>query len=616
MRKYLALAALVVAAFGAWTLYRVNRAEDAALIATRDAAEVRFVKTVLDAAPPAGWETVASPADFRDAVIWNGALYLASSNALFRYKADGELERTWRAGFELPAAPLNALAAEEKLIVATEGEGVLLFDGAQFERLLPEVPEARKVRAVLPLATGSLLLATAGRGVLRYDGARMRPVHPALAGVQATALAGTDDDLWIGTRSEGVFHLRAGQTARFTEAERLPDNGVHALAVLGDAAYVGTSTGVAVFRGGAFQRVIAAGVFARSLLAREGEVVIGTLSDGLLRVPSRNAPEDSGEVRRVFAEGGDVYVVRPSKVEVLREGKRLNAIERAPALLTHGNVSALQADAGGRLWVGYFDRGIDIVETNRTRISHVEDERVFCVNRLVPSSDGQRMAAATANGLVVFDAASGQQRQVLTKADGLIASHVTDVVARGTGWVAATPAGLTFLDGPARSIYAFHGLVNNHVYTLAAKGEMLVTGTLGGASVLQGESVKRSDTTANSGLKTNWITAFVRVGDEWWAGTYGGGVQRLSDSGEWRMFDGLPRNAVVNPNAMAVTPSAVYAGTLEHGLLVWNRTAQTWRAQRAGLPSANVTAILYHGNRLYVGTENGLVMAEESRIGQ
>lgn len=616
MRKYISLAAVVAAAFGTWTLYRVNRAEEEALISTRDAAEVRFVRTVLDAAPPAGWETVASPADFRDAAVWNGALYLASSNALFRYKADGELDRTWRTGFELPAAPLNALAAEEKLIVATEGEGVLLFDGTQFERLLPELVEARKVRAVLPLSTGSLLLATAGRGVLRYDGARMRPVHPALASVQATSLAGTDDDLWIGTRGEGAFHLRAGQTERFTEAERLPDNGVHALAVHGDTAYVGTSTGVALFRGGAFQRVIAPGVFARSLLARDGDVVIGTLNDGLLQVPSRNAPEDSGEVRRLFAEGGDVYVVRPSKVEVLQEGRRLNAIERAPALLTHGNVSALQADAVGRLWVGYFDRGIDIVDVNRAGISHVEDDQVFCVNRIVPSSDGQRMAVATANGLVVFDAAAGKQRQVLTKADGLIANHITDVVAKGAGWVVATPAGLSFLDGPARSIYAFHGLVNNHVYSIAANGELLVTGTLGGASVLQGESVKRSDTTANSGLKTNWITAFVRVSEEWWAGTYGGGVQRLSDTGEWRTFEGMPRNSVVNPNAMAVTPSAVYAGTLEHGMLVWNRSSQMWRAHRAGLPSANVTAILYHGNRLYVGTDNGLVMAEESRIGQ
>ena len=73
---------------------------------------------------------------------------------------------------------------------------------------------------------------------------------------------------------------------------------------------------------------------------------------------------------------------------------------------------------------------------------------------------------------------------------------------------------------------------------------------------------------------------------------------------------------IVMGTLMAVTPSAVYAGTLEHGLLIWNRTSQTWRAHKAGLPSANVTAILYHGNRLYVGTDNGLVMAEESRIGQ
>ena len=36
------------------------------------------------------------------------------------------------------------------------------------------------------------------------------------------------------------------------------------------------------------------------------------------------------------------------------------------------------------------------------------------------------MDVATANGLVRFDAA-GSQEQVLTRADGLIADHVTDV---------------------------------------------------------------------------------------------------------------------------------------------------------------------------------------------
>jgi hypothetical protein len=61
---------------------------------------------------------------------------------------------------------------------------------------------------------------------------------------------------------------------------------------------------------------------------------------------------------------------------------------------------------------------------------------------------------ATANGLVRFDAA-GNQAQVLTRADGLIADHVTDVAAYQDGLALATPAGLTFLYSTgARSMFA------------------------------------------------------------------------------------------------------------------------------------------------------------------
>ena len=368
--------------------------------------------------------------------------------------------------------------------------------------------------------------------------------------------------------------------------------------------------------------MVGAGLLAKSIVADGEEIVAGTLADGWLRLPvegraARRRGSDlgeGGEVRRVFLAGADLYILRPGGLQVVRDGRLAQAVEGGAALLTHGNVSALSVDGGGRLWVGYFDHGLDIVDTVRRQITPVQDERIFCVNRIVRSSDGQQMAVATANGLVFFDA-GGRQRQVLTRADGLIASHVTDVVPYGKGWAAATPAGLTFLDGGTRSVYAFHGLVNNHVYTLGAAGETLVAGTLGGVSVLRGENVTKGYTTANSGLKTNWITGLVARGGEWFVGTYGGGVQRLDGAGVWRQFDSMPANVVVNPNAMAATPRAVYAGTLEHGLLVWEEGRQAWRAVRAGLPSANVTAILYHDNKLYLGTDNGLVVVPESVLG-
>ena len=115
----------------------------------------------------------------------------------------------------------------------------------------------------------------------------------------------------------------------------------------------------------------------------------------------------------------------------------------------------------------------------------------------------------------MFDAQE-KPRQVLTRKQGLIANHVTDIAFRGSeGFVAATPAGLTFFDaaGP-RSLYALHGLVNNHVYSLGVSGATIAAGTLGGLSLLEGDTIRANFTTANSRLGHNWITALARVGPE------------------------------------------------------------------------------------------------------
>src|SRR5215813_3026019 len=171
----------------------------------------------------------------------------------------------------------------------------------------------------------------------------------------------------------------------------------------------------------------------------------------------------------------------------------------------------LGMDGTGRLWIGYFDRGLQILGGPK-----FEDDHLFCVNRIAHDVPRGVSAVATANGLVMFDSSTARRR-VITHDDGLIANQVTDVVLRSDGSaVAATPAGVSFIDASGiSSIYAFQGLVNNHVYALASGGTRTLAGTLGGLSVLDGALVKASYTTANSPLKHNWITALVRVGDEW-----------------------------------------------------------------------------------------------------
>jgi ligand-binding sensor domain-containing protein len=275
--------------------------------------------------------------------------------------------------------------------------------------------------------------------------------------------------------------------------------------------------------------------------------------------------------------------------------------------LTDRNISALSLDPAGRLWVGYFDRGLDIVGAQGERPMHVENDHVFCVNRIVHDAVGDVTAVATANGLVLFDS-SGRPKQVLGRAEGLIADHVTDLLMNAGGMTVATPAGLTFIDREgSRSLYAFHGLVNNHVYALGAAGTEVLAGTLGGVSMLDNGVIHASYTTANSALTHNWITAVVRVDEEWFVGTYGGGLFRLDAKGRWQRFADLTGPIEINPNAMAVTDTHVFAGTLSRGLLAFDRQTQRWGTIESGLPSMNVTALAADGDHLYVGTDNGLV---------
>jgi ligand-binding sensor domain-containing protein len=217
---------------------------------------------------------------------------------------------------------------------------------------------------------------------------------------------------------------------------------------------------------------------------------------------------------------------------------------------------------------------------------------------------------------VTFDS-NGVRQKTLHKADGLIANHVTDVAVMDDGSIAAaTPAGLTFVQASgASSIYAFQGLVNNHVYAVGANGSRLLAGTLGGLSIVDHGMVTASFTTANSGLRHNWITAFARAGEDWFAGTYGAGVLRFDSLGQWSVFPDLPKFEV-NPNAMKASSCCVYAGTLGRGMAVYRRDSGRWSFFTAGLPSLNVTAVEERGGVLYIGTDNGAVRLPEASVWQ
>jgi ligand-binding sensor domain-containing protein len=542
-------------------------------------------------------------------------------------------------GTDLPPAPLGPMAVgtladarRPELLIATGGAGVLAFDGASFRQILPADPDARQVTALLPLESGSLLLGTAKRGLLLWDSRTLRPFHSTTANLYITSLAGNEGDLWIGTL-DGLLHWQGGQAQNIGEQQGLPDPRVETIAVDGDRAWVGTPAGVAEFRQGRFSRALAPGTFAHALRADNRSLLVGDFPAGVERVSlaattsttlrrpiSAPLATAAGEpttspIEQFLPVADRLYAVAADGLlEQERDGAWRTVFAGGNALLTDRNISALLADSSGRLWVGYFDRGLDILPSTGGPPAHIENDHVFCVNRIVEDLRNRAIAVATANGLVWFDP-DGRQMQVLERASGLIASAVTDVALYGDGVVAATPAGITFLDstGP-HSMYAFQGLVNNHVYALGADGNQLIVGTLGGLSLVSNGIVRRNLTTANSGLRHNWITALVRAGDHWLIGTYGAGVLAMDAGGTISATDATKTGVIINPGAILADGRFVIAGTLGQGLLVGDATGARWRTVTDGLPSLNVTALSSSNGTVYVGTENGLVKISESNL--
>ncbi len=636
-RRWWRIGAGVAAAallLGGVVIWQASRAVKLSKQELREEREIPFTLRTFSPALNTNFETIRSPEQFVQTAEFQGSLYAAGPAGLSQFDLRGNLLREFAAGRELPGSPLVAMAVgqltgatQPALILATAEQGILVWNGQEFLQIWPASPEVRAVTAILPVASGHLLIGTKKRGVLVYDGKNIQELHSTLSHIYVRALAGSEVDLWVGTLDQGVKHWHAGTMDTFGEEQGLPDREVQAIALADDKAYVGTPLGVAEFERGRFSKTLAKGVLVTALFIHGEELWIGSEAQGVVRLPLaaaehrrsasvRGSGMDLGEVRQIQGtQEGVLVLTRRGIFEMKTAGSGWQQVLKPRSgVLTDHNISALARDNNGQLWVGYFDSGLDILPNGPLHTVHIENEHVFCVNRIWPDAKTGNVEVATANGLVRFDA-SGKPRQVLGKADGLIAEHVTDVVPYHDGLALATPAGITFLDANgATSMYSFQGLVNNHVYALGASGDDLLVGTLGGLSAVQKGFVKANFTAGNSGLKQNWITAVAQVGDEWMVGTYGSGVMGFDKTGRFQTYPIATASLEINPNAMLVTKDHVFAGTLGRGLYLYDRQKRRWSVLTEGLPSTNVTALAEGDGYIYVGTDNGLVRIGEDRI--
>lgn len=137
---------------------------------------------------------------------------------------------------------------------------------------------------------------------------------------------------------------------------------------------------------------------------------MGTQGKGIVNVPleSRPTPHSVSDattpgeaILRLADLEGELYAVSESAIYRYDAAPKhwQRVLTAGAAVISDRNVAALALSAG-RLWIGYFDRGLDVVGAGLEQAVHHEGDTLFCINRIVEDTAGARTAVATANGLV------------------------------------------------------------------------------------------------------------------------------------------------------------------------------------------------------------------------
>ena len=653
----LALTCVLIVGVVLWVMKLNNRLRDERerqQAATR--VEVELKKLIAPATD--GFTLYLNSADVRSVATFDDAQYLATSGGLLSLDETGNARRRYSTLDGLPDNDLTALAVfRDRLFIGTASAGLIAFDGTEFTGFSFKAPKATRV-SVLAATDSELLIGTLDGGLFEYDGERFTRRVSSAAGSdlnRVTALLPFESRLYIGTQDRGLFIWREAQIENLTTSDGLPSPHVTALVVmppiLSEAGLIGVATDFAMVAVNDANEVKAVTSRANitSLATSGGRLWAGLFGGGVIDLGADRAgrqdalaeakstlSETPGLPRAVptivYASAGRLWALTQEGAFVRDESAAGPAFEPVAAslsgerVLTTGYITSLAFDAAGRLWVGYFDRGIDLIaiETSE-RVSHIEDDRVREVNFLTFDPGEDRMLAATSRGLVSFDGRM-KQSAITRQQGGLINDSVAHVSVaevsasipgspdsnRDHALVVATAGGLTELaGGRARSLTAFHGLASNHLYTSATVGSRLFVGSLAGLVELEGLRVVRSYKTSNSLLSHDWITALAEAGGTLYIGTNGGGIDALLPTGEWVNFSDEIGKLEVNQNAMHFDGERLFVGTSDRGFFVYNTRGRRWTRISAGLASQSVTAITSDDQFVYAGTSNGLVRIDK-----
>lgn len=574
---------------------------------------------------------------------YNGAYYVATAGGLLALDKEGKLLNHYTILDGLPSLNLLCLSVfRSQLYIGTAESGLIVFNGKDFAQYQIEKPLVKQINVLLPREE-NLLVGSFDGGLLSFDGTKFTRRDQDIKPIpQITFLLEHENRLYVGTYNSGLYIWQESRWQQLTKEQGLPSNRITSLIADKRGIIAATDFGVVLRNANGELEQISTKANIISLAYFQENLFAGLLTGGVIDLSNKAATSNNLSVKEITVNetfalkeekkktnvilwtSNDNLIFALTSKGVLRQKANKTDLEFEPfeqtsslALLRAPHISSIAFDERGRLWIGYFDQGIDIFESlSMELITHLEDENIREINFISQDRESLKMLAATSAGLAIFD--SELQYKLLSERDGLNSSsvaHMSIIPSSSLNEMElaiATGKGLTFLKGNVfRSPIS---LPNNYLYTTAFTNNHLFIGSLGGLIEMEGLRVVRSFTIANSKLSHNWINALVAVNGTLYIGTNGGGVDALTSSGELINFFPEIGKFDVNPNAIYADNEYLYVGTLDQGVFLLNLKTKIWRKYTQTLPSTNVTSIISDKEHVYFATTNGIVRVERKLV--
>ncbi|MFH1570522.1 MAG: two-component regulator propeller domain-containing protein, partial [Gemmatimonadota bacterium] len=485
------------------------------------------------------------------------------------------------------------------------------------------------VRAVLQGRDGYLWIGTES-GLSRFDGRYLVNYDrgDGLVADEVRCLAqDTSGVVWIGT-SRGLSRFDGHSFTTFADPEGLPSDEVRALA--SDAAghlWIGTDAGLAEYDSWDFTSYARAeglpGSQVRSLaLDSRGGLWMGVWGRGASRYDGR------GFATLTSADGLLDNQVRPILEDRDRsiwigtesglsrwDGQTFRHYTHADGL-PDSKVWSLFQDRSGDLWVGTENGGASRFDGSRfvtfTSRDGLAGDWVWS---FAEDREGV-LWVATAGGVSRFDA----RFATYTTDDGLPHNTTNALIQdrRGDLWLATglgTAGGLARYDGQSWHRYtAADGLPHSEAWAvLEDRGGGIWVGTSRGVARFDGSTFSSMGLTP--GLVNGQVTALAEDGEgAIWIATATSGAVRYAagQATRYTAADGLAHNRVLN---LAVDRrGGVWLTTLGGGVSRFDGHAFTTLSRAEGLASDTVWAAAEDGDRLWLGTPNGLCRYQDGRF--